>query len=72
MRTHAGTWLRVSDDSRIAYQVDEEGHSVEFSFLGPVELGVEMSEQSVRRCHEMFGEVLAEMGRLQESVDQSG
>jgi hypothetical protein len=70
-KTIGGTWLSVTDDSRISYQVEEGGRTVEFSFLGPVELGIGMTEQLVQRCQELFSEALAEMSRVQEigSVD---
>jgi hypothetical protein len=65
--TKGGAWLAVEDDSKIVYQIDPSGETVEFVFHGPMELGVGMSAQLVRRCQDLFGEASAEMHRVQQT-----
>lgn len=62
-----GAWLAVDDDSEIVYQVDQSGETVEFSFLGPMELGIGMSARLAHRCQDLFGEAVVEMHRVQQA-----
>lgn len=66
-RVRGGAWLVLEDDSEIVYRVDPGGETVELVVMGPMELGIGMSETIVRRCQDLFGEALAEMHRVQQT-----
>jgi hypothetical protein len=59
-RVVGGAHLTIADDSRISYRMDPDG-DVHFTVLGPMELEMLMSPTTLKRCHELFTEAVAQV-----------
>ncbi|KAA2254844.1 hypothetical protein F0L68_29105 [Solihabitans fulvus] len=58
---HGGAWISLQDNNKISYQVlPDEGYA-DFNFFGPIEVSLNMSTDTIRRCHELFGQALDEI-----------